>query len=714
MKRTELLAPAGDFECLKAAIWAGADAVYLGGASFGARKFATNFNDDEMIEAINYAHLYGVKVYVTLNTLIYDEEVTAFLAYAKFLHQNNVDAVIMQDLGMIDLVHQTFPNLEIHASTQMHIHSIDGVRFAKDLGVKRVVMAREVEVETLKKIKQEIDMPLEVFIHGALCVSYSGQCLMSSLIGGRSGNRGACTQCCRMFYTLFDEDKKIDDGYLLSMKDLNVSFYLKQLLDLNIDSLKIEGRMKSASYVYIIVSLYRKLIDAYYNNEKMILTDDEYKEVMLAFNRQFTSGFVFSETNANIVSSFRPNHQGLEIGKVIAVDKNKVQIKLVDNIHRFDGIRIIGKKDIGFNLNIIYKDNKQVDSAKKGDIVTVLSNANVEKNSIVVKTTDYLLNKKVESKLKENKKIPIDGKITLKKTGIVTLALNDQNNYIEVSKKIAELAKNAPMSKEQIVKQITKLGDTIYTFNKLEVEMSNNLFINIKALNELRREAISALNNKRLYKLTYTESTYDSQIDSINITHEVSALISNEEDLKKITIPIDYYIVDNLELLKQLPDSIYKLPRVFVENQIATDIQTLATELGNLYKYKSKLTDFSLNVTNSYSVFFLHKLGVEKVTLSYELNENQTKNMVETFYNRYGVYPNLEIIIYGHEEAMISKYNILKKYHLKKAILENNQKMRFLVKQKNDNMVIYNNKLRDINNYKHWGVTNFRINLDGE
>ena len=251
MNKVELLAPAGDFSCLKAAIEAGCDAVYIGGKLFGARAFSSNFTDDEIIKAINYAHLFGVKVYVTTNTLIYDKEVERFLEYISFLHKNNVDAVIIQDLGMLDLVRQTFPNLEVHASTQMHIHNLDGASFMEKLGVKRVVLARETSISKIKEIKEKTNIDIEIFIHGALCVSYSGQCLMSSLIGNRSGNRGTCAGSCRQSYSIVDENNNIilNNKYPLSMKDLCSLENLKTLLDIGVTSLKIEGRMKSSSYV---------------------------------------------------------------------------------------------------------------------------------------------------------------------------------------------------------------------------------------------------------------------------------------------------------------------------------------------------------------------------------------------------------------------------------------------------------------------------------
>ena len=258
--KKELLAPAGNMECLKAAVLNGADAVYLACKNFGARKFASNFTNDEIKEAIKFCHLYGVKVYVTMNTLVKNEEVESFIEQARFLHKNGVDAILVQDFGMICLLREMFPNLEIHASTQANTSSYETAKFYHDLGIKRVVFSRELSIEEIDKI--DIPIEKEAFIHGALCISYSGLCLMSSMLGERSGNRGECTGCCRLPYTLYDKDKKLSSNkYLLSTKELNTSTEFDKLLNSSIYSFKIEGRMKSPLYVGFIVNLYRRLID---------------------------------------------------------------------------------------------------------------------------------------------------------------------------------------------------------------------------------------------------------------------------------------------------------------------------------------------------------------------------------------------------------------------------------------------------------------------
>ena len=403
MKKPELLAPAGSMKAFYAAIEAGCDAVYIGGYSFGARAFSDNFSNEEIIECINYAHKYGVKVYVTVNTLIFENEVEIFLNYIDFLHQNNIDAIIVQDLGMFDLIRKTYPNLEIHISTQMHIHNLNGTLMMEKLGAKRVVLARETDFETLKQIKEKTNIELEVFVHGALCVSYSGQCLMSYLIGGRSGNRGKCAGTCRQMYSLVDETgKKYNkDNYLLSMKDLNILENIGKLIDLGIDSFKIEGRMKRPEYVYLVVSIYRKAIDSYLKEKKINITEEDIMNLYKIYNRKFTKGYLFEK---NVINQYRPNHLGINIGKVIKKDNHKIYIKLTDNLRKGDGIRFLNQKeDTGLTITKIFVQNKDVNEAFTGDIVVIKDDIDCDANAIVIKTTDKKQLDDIENKLKQEK-----------------------------------------------------------------------------------------------------------------------------------------------------------------------------------------------------------------------------------------------------------------------------------------------------------------------
>ena len=691
-------------ESLKAAIAAGCDAVYLSGKMYGARAFANNFSNEELIEAINLAHLFGVKVYITVNTLIYDSEVDSFLEYIEYIHTLGVDAVIMQDLGMIDLVRKIYPNLEIHASTQAHIHNLEGTKLMESLGLKRVVLARETPIELIKEIKANTNIELEIFISGALCISYSGQCLMSSLIGGRSGNRGSCAQVCRQPYDLIKDNKKINkDKYLLSTKDLNTIFNIDKLIDIGVDSLKIEGRMKRPEYVYIVVSLYRKAIDSYINKGIIDINDNDIKEIKKIFNRKFTKGFIFHEDNDKFTNPYRPNHMGIEIGKVINYKNKQVTIELTDELNKLDGIRILDS-DIGLTINNMYKFGKKIEKANKNDIITIPIKDKILINSTVVKTTDYKQLTSINELIKLGRKIPINISIAIRKNKPLKLVISDNKNKVEVySNSIIEEAINRATTKEEVIKQISKLGNTIYKINDINIDMDNNLFIPVKVLNELRRESIELLNNKRLYKIPVIKKQYSIELPNYELVNKKSILISNISDYEEC----DEIYVDNIELYKQLPNTTLKLDRV-IEHLDNYDNRLLVGELGSIYKYKNIVTDFSLNVTNSYAVAFLHSLGVDKITLSYELNDKQIKELIDNYHKRYKKHPNLELIIKGYEEVMISKYKLPNNSYL---IDRFNNKYRIIIK--NNLMHIYNYKKRNMNgNYYKMGINWLRINKD--
>ena len=730
MKRIELLAPSGNLETLKVATQAGADAIYIGGYAYSARSYADNFSNDELVEAINYAHLYGVKIYVTVNTLIYDDEVQTFMEYIDFLHKNNVDAIIIQDLGMFDLIHKTYPNLEIHASTQMHIHNIEGVKFAKECGFKRVVLARETSIDTIKEIRKNNDIDLEVFCHGALCVSYSGQCLMSSLIGGRSGNRGCCAGTCRLPYDLVEINGSKQtilnkDKYLLSMKDLNSLEHISELIEAGITSLKIEGRMKRPEYIYLVVSIYRKAIDNYYKFGKTLVTDKDITELKKIYNREFIGGFLFNEENFKVVNQFRPNHQGIKIGTVIKQDRNFASIKLFDKLKQGDGIRIINfNSDVGLQLNYIYKYRKLINEANKNDIISIKINDKVNNGDIVLKTTDIdQLNRINELLKKPTRKVKVKGYFEAK-TGCKSIfKLSDFKNAVIVSSdKLVETAKTNPMNKESISKQLSKLGNTIYEMCDLELNIDDNIFISIKELNELRRQAIGKLNEERQYKFAYLKKDYQINIPNFKKEKNINYLINTKEQYEKIKNKDigSIYVQDN-NLFNSLNFDNRVIRKVSRVNEIHKNYEgrLLIGEIGslNFYKNNSLITDFSFNVTNSYTVAFLHSIGVKKVTLSYELSDEQVKKLIYSYYERYHKHPNLELIIYGKEEMMISKFNLLKMYKRQgnNFYLKDRYNKLYKVRELNNMMYIYNykdrNNLSKMDDYFDMGINNLRINL---
>jgi len=711
----ELLAPVGNMECLKAAINAGCDAVYLAGRNFGARSFAGNFSNEELIDAINISHLYGVKVYVTVNTLVYDIEVDRFLNYIDFLHKNNADAVIMQDIGMIDLVRKTYPNLEIHASTQLHIHNLEGVKFCGELGLKRVVLARETPIELIEEIKNNTDLELEIFIHGALCMSYSGQCLISALIGNRSGNRGTCAQSCRQPYSLEIGGNIVEkDKYLLSTKDLNTLDHLGKLIELGVHSLKIEGRMKRPEYVYLVTSIYRRAIDNYKRYGKTNITEKDIEDLKKVFNREFTRGFIFNEDNDNFVNTYRPNHVGIEIGKVLDYINGQVKIKLSKQLNINDGIRIIGNNDNGSIVTIMFKNGSRVSNANKGDIIFIPLKDKVNISDIVVKTTDYNQLKELNEKIRIDKKINIKGKCILKVGKPIKLYITDYKNEVELnSDYIAENAKNSETKVDRIKEQLNKLGDTIYIFDDLDIESDPNIFVPINKLNELRREVINILNEKRLYKTNYKKENYSISVDNFDKVNKKTCLINTYEQYLKIKDNYDIIYVEDIDLFNKINSDkcVLKIPRV-LEHLPNLNQKLLVGELGSVYKYKNIDTDFSLNVLNSYSVAFLHSVGVNKITLSHELNYKQVKMLVDSYKERYNKNPNLEVIIFGYEEAMICKYNMLKKYNKNNGYLIDRFNNKYKIVSKDNLMYIYNFKKRELKeNYFDIGINYIRSNL---
>ena len=713
MDKVELLAPAGDFSCLKAAIEAGCDAVYIGGKLFGARAFSSNFTDDEIIKAINYAHLFGVKVYVTTNTLIYDKEVERFLEYISFLHKNNVDAVIIQDLGMLDLVRQTFPNLEVHASTQMHIHNLDGASFMEKLGVKRVVLARETSISKIKEIKEKTNIDIEIFIHGALCVSYSGQCLMSSLIGNRSGNRGTCAGSCRQSYSIVDENNNIilNNKYPLSMKDLCSLENLKTLLDIGVTSLKIEGRMKSSSYVYTVVKLYRLAIDSYYKNNNIYIDEKELYNLNKIFNREFTKGFLFDEENNKVINMKRPNHQGVEIGKVINYKNNVAMIKLNDEININDGLRIVGKKDIGVNVNNFYINSKLVKTAKKGDIITIKVNDKVEKDDKVLLTLDSKLNEEINNIISSNqRKVLVKAKFIAKEDKQITFELTDFiNKVVVISENKVTKALNKPITKEEIKEKLNKIKDTVYKYENLDIEIDDNIFIPLNIINDLKRKAFEELNNKRLYKIPYKRCEYKRNVKSYPKEKLLNILILKDENIDSLKKKYDYIYSSN-----NIDNTILLLPRVIDKYKENYNKDVLVGDIGYFNKHKVCITDTSFNVVNSYTVAFLHSLWAERVTLSYELTKKQIEILINAYEERYKAHPNLELVVEGYEEVMISKFSLNKYFNNDKLYLKDRFNNLYKIKEKDNLMIIYNYKKRkDFNlSYYDIGINSLRINKE--
>lgn len=647
---TELLAPAGSMEALKAAVSNGANAIYLGMQKFGARAYSSNFDEESLREAVKYAHLRDVKIYVTMNTIVFEDEISDMKEQLHLLNQIGVDGVIVQDLAVFNYIKQNFTNMEAHCSTQMGIDDKEGTLLFKELGADRVVLARETPIEKVKEIKKETQMPLEIFVHGALCVSYSGNCLMSGLIGYRSGNRGRCVGSCRKPYELIDKTtgKSIGKSYILSTKDLNTIDYIDQLKD--IDSLKIEGRMKEPTYVANVVSKYRAALDGK-------LEKGEKEDLKKTFNRTFTKGYLFHEDPKNIANTMKPNNFGYEIGKITGTYKGTYEIKLNSILNQNDIIRIDhNKEDINLSVAKLYDKNGNLIN-KATDTCYIKIKEKLTKGDTVYKTKDYLYYKDLEKILeKDFKKYPIDFKVyAYPGSHLIVHGEAIGYEHLYESQEIIEEAKNNPTTKEQITKQLSRLGDTIFTLKDIEFDEYNG-FIPSKLLNTARREIVDSICEQKSTskpKNTTKNSTIkkDSQVTFPPVKPYLTATVTTKEQ---------YEICKELGIKHIYFDNIIRRNQ---NNYQKKQGELLIGGYGGIYYYKDTnpfVTDYSLNVVNAESCKTLHSLGAKRITLSYELNKNNIKQLLDTYYNENGGYPSLEMIVYGRAPLMFTKYCPLK------------------------------------------------------
>lgn len=723
----ELLVPCGDMETLKVAVNAGADAVYLGGKKFGARAFSKNFNDEEMVEAIKYAHLYGVKVHVTVNTMIYEEEFNDALNYLGFLYKNGVDAVIMQDIGLINIAHQKYPDLEIHASTQMHNASKDQIKFLEELGVKRVVFAREVSLDEIDSIDTKLDK--EIFIHGSLCVSYSGECLFSSIILNRSGNRGECAQLCRLPYKIKENNKfiKTNGDYLLSPKDLNTAKFFDRIMNSSVKSLKIEGRMKSPEYVGCVTRLYRDLIDKYYENKKLEVNLEYYNDLKVIFNREYTKGYLLNEDSNDLMNIKSSSHKGILLGNIINTNKKYITIKLVNDIHQGDGIRF-NNINKGMIVNYLYDNHgKLINSANKNDIIMLDNKFNIKDYYSVNKTFDINVKNKYiginSRKIKVN--LDIKGKIG----SMLTCTIDDGINYITKSYGIIQKSISKPVSNEEIIKHLTKFGNTPFIVDKINISIDNNIFINIKDINELRRLLIDELIYKR--ENINLNRNINNNINSKYLSNydnniNLSVLINTEEQYKAICkYNIKRIYISNLSLyLKYKNNSNIYYRTLRVNNSIKDNKKTLNTDTGSLYANHG-IADYYINIANHETINYLSKYS-DIESLSIELSDNTINNIM-----KYNNKINTEIVIYTRPELMIMKYCPLKlivnkdnKCHVcsnnnKYYLVDRNNKEYPIIEDSNIHLThILNyrviNKINNINYYKSIGINNYRLELYDE
>ena len=715
----ELLVPVGNMDSLKAAVMNGVDAIYLGGKRFGARAFAGNFNDEEMISAIHFAHLYGVKIYVTVNTVVFESELEDVYNYCLFLHKTGVDALIVQDLGLMSLLKRRLPNLEIHASTQVHNVSESGLRILEDLNVKRVVFARELSLATIDSYKTSMEK--EIFIHGALCVSYSGECLFSSVLLGRSGNRGECAQVCRLPYKLLENDEfvKTDSKYLLSTKELKTVSKFKEIMDSSVKSLKIEGRMKSPEYVACVTRLYRNLIDYYYGKDCLRVSKYE-EDLKVIFNRQYTYGYLFNATNDEIINIHTSNHVGVHLGKVFKVTNKYIYIKLDSQLNQGDGIRINETND-GMIVNFLYDESLKLTSVCKNSAV-IDNKIKASVGDSVNKTSDItIINKYRELPVR---KVDIDVMFTHNEN-CATLEITDGINVVKKEADIVFPSKNISIKKEDIIKQLSKLGNTPFKIANISVGEFESKFINIKDLNAIRRNAVEELifireNSKK--EVIQRKDNEEMHKNSLEEKLTLSVLVRDEEQLLKCLTYFDrIYVIDrNLyNLYKDNPKIYYRGSRIYEKTNIKN---TLATELGEIYD-GAKISDYFLNITNHETLDYLSKY-VDINTLSIELEDDNIERIMK--HNNY----NVEMLLYSTFELMITKYCPVNKVANKDTVctkcMKNEYKLvdrngsKYPIKTDVKNHLTHildskvTNNLEKLKYYYNLGIRNFRIELNSE
>lgn len=644
----ELLAPAGSYDNLIAAVQSGCDAVYLGGTQFSARANASNFDLASLKESITYCHRYGVKVYVTVNTLLKDSEIVDAFNYCVKLHNLGVDAIIIQDVGLVKLLRDVYPEIELHASTQMTIHNKESAMWAKENGFSRVVLSRELSLFEIKEIAAAVDIELEMFVQGALCISYSGQCLMSSLIGGRSGNRGRCGQSCRLKYSMFEDSKETEQGYLISPKDLSLVDELNLIQEAGVTSLKIEGRLKQPGYVVETVGMYHKALKQKpYDKQRVART----------FVRTgYTKAYFYHKPQKEMMSLERPNHSGVRIGQI----KNST-IQLECDISVGDGLRI---NDTGFQLEQIYKNHKRVNSAFVGDVVELIPKEYQEKD-IIYKSFDYEINKEAKQVINNlfHRKRIIDCQVEFRVGYPLTLT----SNSLRIEGHTVSEAIKKPIEKETVVKQLQKSGDSPYELNVSFTHFESG-FLPISQINEARRKLFDLLDDN--YSKTHSLEVREilKIHDSVKEKPSKLLIVRKKEHLKlcidkNTTLVVDPYYQDPGSMNKRDVSNLevdfwVRLPSIMkTETQSEVDWVlslkhckgVVTSNIGAIYLLKNKkavIGDYKLNIFNSISLSMFDSLLGSMV--SEELNKLELMNLT----NKQSLY----VLLYSRIESMVMEY----------------------------------------------------------
>ena len=655
----EIVAPAGDYNRFLACIKGGADSIYLGLKGVGARRKAPNFTLEELKEAIDFAHLKGVKVYLTLNTIFKDVEIEALYTNIKQIYEWGVDAFIVQDIGMLKFLKENFPKVELHGSTQMTVSNHVEAQFYKDLGLTRIVLSRELSFEDIKSIKEKCDIDLEIFVSGALCVSYSGNCYLSSFIGSRSGNRGLCAQPCRKIYR-----SETKDSYFLSPKDqLMGQKEIEMLSSIGVESIKVEGRMKSEEYVYETVNYYKDLLNGFYRNN----------ESFKLFNRGYSTGYFYGE-NKNLMN----NNFSFDLGYLLGILKGR-ELELNDKIMLGDGIVYLDKdyNKIGgeYISKIITDKNENLRTAEKSQKIYL--NKVPEGAYYVHKTYDKELYDKLNKELKEGKRrVPVDIKFDIKKAEKVKLSLTYKNIQLEVLGQELELAKN-PLSVDKVKEKVEELGETPFIARNTQINYDGEAFLSFAYLKELKREAANLLEEKIIEsfrRIAKEEIVLEKSYDSNKKKPKIFVSVLNENQ---------YNFVRSLGIT----DVYYKNPDVAKESNLEK-IDKNNRLCGNLYQLltsneKELWLDWNNNIINSYAMNVLKNIPkLQGVFISPEIKREDTQK-IDSFELKKG------IVVYGKMRVMYIEKDLIKE---KEEIINEQTDKLVLVKNQFGNTEVYLNE----------------------
>lgn len=751
MSNIELLSPAGDFECLVSAVQNGANAVYFGLDKFNARVNGRNFEDEELVKAIKYAKLRNVKTHLTLNILIKNKEFEEALKLVEFAYNSGIDAVIVQDLGLAKKIMELFPKLEVHSSTQMTIYNLDGVKEIEKLGYSRCVLARELSIEEIKNICKNTNIEIEVFIHGALCICYSGQCLMSSLIGGRSGNRGRCAGTCRLPYSLLKDGQEQEKGYLLSSKDVCTLDILPELIEAGVKSFKIEGRMKSKEYVGIVTSIYRKYIDLAESNQEYVVDKKDREMLMQIFNRGgFSTGYLKGKLGKNMMYTKRPNHIGTLLGEVISYNPNKghVKIKLCKELDLGDSIAI---GDSSCKISELMQKNNNIKMAKANDIVTIgRIKGKIKPKDKVYKTVSIKLNQEIDQKIcKENIKRKVNCNIELKQDETIKLELQDIGTNISVKLEgdsIVKKADNRGLTYKRVEEQLSKTGNTVFKIENINIKMGENIIVPISSLNEIRRRGLEELEHKLLesfkreqinLKLDIKEQEFIPK-EEIKVTlclNKISKEIdyANLKNVDNVYIPFKYFLDEDLkesiENISKKFSTYILLPAITKSNyekllynnlpKIAERVEGIViSNLSQIYEIeklgingKKLVANYTMNIENNFTVEELKRLGVCKYIVPPEAEKETIRGLTENIEK--------ETIVYGRTLLMTTEYCTIGTLKNCPAMC---QKGRYTLKDRmgfefpiytdriNCNNLIYNSKITSIS-YKDLQTDSIKIDI---